>query len=175
MKRIIALILAMVLCLGFTACGGSGDETQQGENSTSEIVASTTLGRSMYDEMNGCYTNSYTQLTVTPPGDWYIYNDNDLAMAYLGGSVTGDELAMWGAREFESKTVIPDIAFQDMANSNNLSVVYVNLENVEGDATTDEKAFHINIHNFGFPDDHRCCGLCGYKLYHHRNADVILY
>ena len=141
MKKIFSLILAAALCFSFTACGGNGNETQQGESSTTETVVAKKLNRSIYDEVNGCYTNSYTQLTVTPPGDWYIYSDNDLAMAYLGGSVTGDEFAMWTATDFKNKAVIPDFAFQDMANSNNMSVVYINLDNLENDADMDETAF----------------------------------
>ena len=141
MKKIFSLILAAALCFSFTACGGNGNETQQGESSTTETVVAKKLNRSIYDEVNGCYTNSYTQLTVTPPGDWYIYSDNDLAMAYLGGSVTGDEFAMWTATDFKNKAVIPDFAFQDMANSNNMSVVYINLDNLENGADMDETAF----------------------------------
>lgn len=142
MKKLLSFIIAVALCTFFVACGGNGNETQQSENSTSETAVAKTLNRSMYDEVNGCYTNSYTQLTVTPPGDWYIYNDNDLAMAYLGGSVTGDEFAMWTAEDFKNKTVIPDFAFQDMANSNNLSVVYINLDKLENGADMDEDTFH---------------------------------
>lgn len=140
MKKMISIILVVVLCLCFAACGGNeGGDTQQNENSTAETVVSTNLNRSMYDEINGCYTNSYTQLSVTPPGDWYLYSDNDLAMAYLGGRVTGDEFAMWGTSDFKNKTVIPDFAFQDMANSNNFSVVYVNLAKIEnGEHPADE-------------------------------------
>ena len=68
MKKLFSLILAAVMCISFAACGGNGNETQQGGSSTAETVVSTTLNRSIYDEVNGCFTNSYTQLTDSISG-----------------------------------------------------------------------------------------------------------
>ncbi|MBE6886806.1 MAG: hypothetical protein E7484_00105 [Ruminococcaceae bacterium] len=139
MKKLISFIISMAMCLSFTACG-SNNEPQQ-----TQPVQSDVLVRSGYNEIDGSYYNSYTQLTITPPGDWYIYRDSDLAASYLGGEVTGDELSVWGTAEFAQQTVIPDIAFMDMANNNSLSVVYVNLDKLEGDAAADEKACHALV------------------------------
>ena len=136
MKKLFSFIAAAVMCISFGACGGSVEPQQQTQPTQSDVLV-----RSGYNEIDGSYYNSYTQLTVTPPGDWYIYRDSDLAMAYLGGSVTGDEFAMWTAADFKNKAVIPDFAFQDMANNNSLSVVYINLDNVENGADMDETAF----------------------------------
>jgi hypothetical protein len=56
--------------------------------------------------MDGSYYNSYTQMTITPPADWYVYTDNDLVMAYLKGSITGDEFAMWSASDYKNKMLM---------------------------------------------------------------------
>lgn len=141
MKKFIAVITAVTVMLCFTACGGRDKD----DRDTAIPATSDVLVRSVYDEISGSYYNAYTRITVTPPGDWYVYRDSDLAASYLNGEVTGDELSVWGSAEFEKQTVIPDLAFQDMANSNNLSVVYVNLDNLEGDAATDENAFHALV------------------------------
>ena len=136
MKKLLSFIAAVALCLSFTACGNKTEPQQTEQPAQSDVLV-----RSGYNETDGSYYNSYTQITVTPPGDWYIYRDSDLAAAYLDGRVTGDELSVWGSAEFAQQTVIPDIAFMDMANNNSFSVVYVNLANVENGADMDETAF----------------------------------
>lgn len=142
MKKLLSFITAVALCLSFAACGNKTEPQQTEQPAQSDVLV-----RSGYNETDGSYYNSYTQITVTPPGDWYIYRDSDLAAAYLDGRVTGDELSVWGSAEFAQQTVIPDIAFMDMANNNSFSVVYVNLANIEGDGATDEKAFHALVIN----------------------------
>lgn len=140
MKKMLCIFITAALCLSFAACGGKSEPQQSQQTENSAQAASRTLNRSIYDETSGCYTNSYTQLTVNVPGDWYIYADSDLAAAYLEGRVTGDELSMWSTADFENKAVIPDFAFQDMANGNNISVVYINCSKTEQEIT-DETAF----------------------------------
>ena len=134
MKKIFAVMLCFFMVLSFTACGGNKSTEQ--ENAT--LPVSDVLVRSVYNEMDGSYYNSYTQLTITPPTDWHVYTDNDLAMSLLGGAVTGDEFAMWSSADFKNKTIIPDFAVMDMANSNELSVVFVNLEQLENAEYMDE-------------------------------------
>lgn len=136
MKKLFSLVLTAVLCFSLAGCGGSDEPQQQTQPTQSDVLV-----RSGYNEIDGSYYNSYTRLTVTPPGDWYIYRDSDLAASYLDGKVTGDELSVWGPSDFAKQTVIPDIAFMDMANNNSLSVVYINLDNVENGADMDETAF----------------------------------
>ncbi len=138
MKKIIAVLAAFAVVFSFTACGGKNNTEETGE--TPQV--SNVLVRSVYDEENYSYKNSYTQISVEVPGDWYVYTDNDLAMAYLNGMVTGDEFSMWSAADYKNKTVIPDFAIMDMANKNNLSVVYVNTDNLENGEVSDEKSFH---------------------------------
>ena len=137
MKRLIAVTLAVLMLFSLTACGGENEIALE----TGVVEVSDILVRSVYDEANGSYTNAYTQITITPPGDWYSYTDNDLVMAYFEGRVTGDEFAMWSSADYKNKQLIPDIAFQDMANKNNFSVVYVNLDQLEnGEYAADEDA-----------------------------------
>lgn len=134
MKKIFAVMLCFLMVLSFTACGGNAVTEQESET----LPVSDVMVRSVYNEMDGSYYNSYTQLTVTPPADWYIYTDNDLAMGLLEGAVTGDEFAMWSSSDYKNKMLIPDIAFQDMATKNNFSVVFVNLEQLENAEYMDE-------------------------------------
>ena len=127
MKRLMAVMLAVLMLFFLTACGGKNEVAVD----TGVVEVSDTLVRSVYNEATGSYSNAYTQITITPPGDWYTYIDNDLVMAYFKGAVTGDEFAMWSSADYKNKQLIPDIAFQDMATKNNFSVVYVNLEQLE--------------------------------------------
>ena len=140
MKKFAALMVAFALALSFAACGGKEPQQTETVPQVSDVLV-----RSTYNEENGCFTNGYTQLTAAVPGDWYIYTDSDHAASYLKAEVTGDEFSMWRSADFENKTLIPDFAVQDLANSNNLSVVYVNLENMEYAEYMDEETFHTTV------------------------------
>ena len=136
MKKLAAFALAVVVALAMTACGGRDKD----ERETAVPAVSDVLVRSVYNEIDASYYNSYTQLTVTPPGDWYVYTDNDLAMSFLGGKVTGDEFSMWSSADYKNRQIIPDFAVMDMANNNSLSVVYVNRKQLENAEHMDEDA-----------------------------------
>lgn len=129
MKRIFAIVMAAVVALCLTACGG--------ETAPQEVeVTSDVLVRSDFDGLDR-FTNSFTGVAVKMPGDWYVATDSEVVALMYGGEVTSGEFSSWTAADFAKQQIVPDFIVQDLANGNNMNVMFENMA-VSGDVSVQE-------------------------------------
>lgn len=134
MKRIFAVVMAAVMALCMTACGGSEPQTEDRQPTSDVFVRSDFDGRDVF-------FNNYTGITVKMPGDWYVATDSELVALFFDGQVTSGEFASWTAADYAKQQLVPDFIVQDLANGNNLIVLYENLTMLDGGSDMTEEQY----------------------------------
>ena len=133
MKKLFTLTSGAVLLFSLTACSPREPSEQQSQSQQEQV----TIARGTYNEDRTVYTNDSTGMRIELPEGWYVYSDEEVAVALLP-SVTGDELAEWGEEEFKREKVIPDTIILDPNTNNYLLIQYENLTAENATDITDE-------------------------------------
>ena len=94
MKKLIALLLALIMVLSFAACSkgepapdNSGNESSQNEESSSEGESESKSNEEKLDHIRGSvdgltYTNTAAEITFAAPEGWVFFNDDEIAALY---------------------------------------------------------------------------------------------
>lgn len=141
MKKFLSLFMALAVALSVTACSSKDETANSGKADGETVQRSQTFQRSIYDPSFNTFVNSYTGITMTAPGDWYVCSNEEMAAVILEGNVSGDELGMWSSEDFEQQPLIPDFVVMDLATNNRVFIVYKNLslsEDYQADITEEE-------------------------------------
>ena len=131
MKKIIALLLALIMVLSFAAC--SKDEpvsdNSASENSRGEVSSSENQGKEepeeQLDHIRGSidglvYTNSAAEITFTAPEGWVFLSDDEIAVLY---NLSSEEvLSEETAEILENTDIVYDMYCQNLTTGASVNI-----------------------------------------------------
>ena len=126
MKKLLTLTVGAVMLFSLSACSRQQPSEQQSQSQSQSQQEEVKITRGVYNEDRTVFTNDSTGMRIELPEGWYVYSDEEVAVALLP-SVTGGELAEWGEEEFKREKVIPDTIILDPKTNNYLVIQYENL------------------------------------------------
>ncbi|MGN0629276.1 MAG: hypothetical protein ACI4IW_06575 [Oscillospiraceae bacterium] len=149
MKKIIALLLALIMVLSFAACSkdepvsdNSANENSQSEVSSSEEQSEEEPEEKL-DHIRGSvdglvYTNSAAEITFTAPEGWTYYTDEQIAALY---NLSSEELLPEETAEIlENTDIVYDMYCQNLTTGASVNINFENLGILYG-TILDEKSY----------------------------------
>ena len=137
MKKLIAAALALIMLVPLTGCGLS-KLTNKGKadaDATVSAAADSKLTRGTWQ--NGSYTNDYVSFTFTPPENWVVSTDEELAD--LMGADVGE-----AGEDLSGVDIVYDTLVQDPDSFDNVFIMYENV-NIFGGAIASTQAIMDEI------------------------------
>lgn len=128
MKKLLALMLALVMCLGMVACGGSGSQNE-GDGPNGTVTVYTSVPQEMADAFKDTFEDKYPGVTVN------IYRATagevltKVKTEAEGGQVTAD--IVWVA-DFSSAESLKDLGLLAQYTSSEDAAIDASLKDSEG-------------------------------------------
>lgn len=141
MKKLCALISALVLAAFFTACSGT-DSNQTDPVQNSDTAVSAKIVRGEYDREGLTYKNPVTGLDFTVPVGWYALSDREVAEQLLSG-VSYEEFSSWSEEDYAKQPLVPDTAVIDSKTGANIIIMYENLALNDASDISEEAYFNL--------------------------------
>lgn len=152
MKKLTAVLLALMLVVSFAACDKKTPEPATTPDTPSDTAPSnpstptpsaTKLERGTWD--GDVYTNSYMKFTLNLPEGWTISTDEELmALLDLGTEVLSEEMKKNYELAMEKAASFYDFAIADPATGTNLMFMFEDLSKTLG-ATAVKEEMYLDI------------------------------
>ena len=157
MKKLIALLLALVMVLSFAACSkgepapdNSGNKSSQNEESSSEGESESKSNEEKLDHIRGSvdgltYTNTAAEITFAAPEGWVFFNDDEIAALY---NLTSEELLSEETAEIlENTDMVYDMYCQNASTGASVNINFENLGLIYGTVLSEESYLELSKAN----------------------------
>lgn len=125
MKKIIAMLMALVMMMSLAACGAGGEEAAEFSRGVVE---------------GNVYTSEYSGLTFTAPEGFRYYSDEEIA------TVNGITEELLDVEEIE--TVVYDMYCIDETNGSTININFENIGALYGALLDEEAYLDLSLENF---------------------------